>query len=49
MGINIFQFKFIENKDFNSLRKMKVQTSQAGKYTQTVYENIFTFCIQQKH
>jgi len=29
MSIIIFQFEFVENNGFHSLRKMKTQTSQA--------------------
>ena len=35
MNIIIFQFGFIENNGFHSLRKMKTQIIQA-KYNQTV-------------
>ena len=42
MSIIIFQFEFIENNGFHSLRKMKTQTSQA-KYNQSLCWKIIIF------
>ena len=43
-----FQFKFIENKGFNSLKKIKAKTkTNQAKYIQNVRWKIFTFQFER--